>query len=184
MFVWASGNGGRNGDDCGADGYVSHHNVISIGSINHVGKSTYFDEQCPSTLAVAYTGGPHSSSGNEQKLPIGIVATDVNGKCTTRFFGTSGAAPVAAGALALVLEANPQLTYRDVMHIVAETARIPTLTETDGWTINGAGYHVNDRFGFGVLDVGQMVALAQNWTNVQARSEYYKEYTGDPRCVQ
>ncbi|CAF2545866.1 unnamed protein product [Rotaria sp. Silwood2] len=181
IFVWASGNGGGAGDDCGADGYVSHHNVISIGSINHLGKSTQFSEFCPSTMAVAYTGGQHSKSSSEQQLSIGVVAADVGGKCTTSFFGTSGAAPVAAGAFALVFEANSELTYRDLMHIIARTARIPNLSETDDWIINGAGYHVNDKFGFGVLDVGQMISLAQNWTNVQPRYECYHEYEGGPK---
>jgi subtilisin family serine protease len=177
LFIWASGNGGSEGDDCGADGYVSHQNVISIGSINHRGETTFFDEACPSTIAVVYTGGKHQNSQSEESLSIGVVATDVAGKCTTSFFGTSGAAPVAAGAFALVLETNPQLSYRDVMYIIAQTARIPTLSETDGWIMNGAGYHVNDKFGFGVLDVGQMTALAQNWTNVEQRYECYYEYT-------
>ena len=179
LFVWASGNGGGAGGDCGADGYVSHQNVISIGSINHLGKTTYFGEFCPSTMAVAYTGGRHARTNREPFMPVGVVAADVGGKCTTKFFGTSGAAPVAAGGLALVLEANPELTYRDVMHIIAETARIPNLSETDDWLINGAGFHVSDKFGFGVLDIGQMIALAQNWTNVNPRYQCYHEYTGE-----
>jgi subtilisin family serine protease len=178
LFVWASGNGGAAGDDCGADGYASHQNVLSIGSVNHVGETPYFSEFCPSTLAVAYTGGRHKAFGDESIIPVGVVAADVGGKCTTSFFGTSAAAPVAAGVFALVLEANPELSYRDVMHITARTARIPNLSETEGWTINGAGYHVNDRYGFGVLDVGQMTALAQNWTNVPQRYECYHEYSG------
>ncbi|CAF3842179.1 unnamed protein product [Rotaria magnacalcarata] len=178
LFVWASGNGGTAGDDCGADGYVSHPNVISIGSINHLGKTTYFGEFCPSTMAVAYTGGRHARSIREPFISVGVVAADVGGKCTTKFFGTSGAAPVAAGGLALVLEANPELSYRDVMHIIAETARIPNLSETDDWIINGAGFHVSDKFGFGVLDVGQMIGLAQNWTNVNPRYDCYHEYKG------
>ncbi|CAF4594129.1 unnamed protein product [Rotaria sp. Silwood1] len=181
IFVWASGNGGAAEDDCGADGYVSHQNVISIGSINHLGESTRFSEFCPSTMAVAYTGGQHSGSPGESTLPIGVVAADVGGKCTTSFFGTSGAAPVAAGAFALVFEANPELGYRDLMYIIAQTARIPSLSEIDDWIINGAGYHVSDRFGFGVLDVGQMTSLAQNWTNVQPRYECYHEYEGGHR---
>jgi furin len=143
-----------------------------------LGKTTYFGEFCPSTMAVAYTGGRHARSSREQFIPVGVVAADVGGKCTTKFFGTSGAAPVAAGGLALVLEANPELTYRDIMHIIAETARIPNLSETDDWMINGAGFHVSDKFGFGVLDVGQMIALAQNWTNVNPRYDCYHEYKG------
>jgi subtilisin family serine protease len=131
-------------------------------------------------MAVVYTGGRHKAVGREENLPVGIVAADVGGKCTTSFFGTSAAAPVAAGVFALVLEANPELTYRDLMYIIARTARIPTLDETDDWVINGAGYHVSDKFGFGVLDAGQMAALAQNWTLVQQRYECYFEHP-DPR---
>lgn len=181
LYVWACGNGRTVDDNCGADGYASHHNVISIGSINHLGESAYFSEFCASTMAVAYTGGRHTKWAEEDVLAIGVVTSDVGGKCTTSFFGTSAAAPVAAGAFALVLEANPNLSYRDVMHIVARTARIPSLSETDGWIINGAGYHVNNKFGFGVLDAGQMVGLAQNWTNVQERYDCYHEFTGGIR---
>ena len=34
------------------------------------------------------------------------VTTDIHGKCTLEFQGTSSAAPMAAGAFALVLEAK------------------------------------------------------------------------------
>lgn len=109
-------------------------------------------------------------------MPIAVVTPEVLNKCKTDFYGTSGAAPVAAGIFALVLEANPELTYRDVMHIIARTSRIPSLAEADDWFINGAGYHVSHKFGFGTLDAGQMVAVAQNWTNVQPRYECYNEH--------
>lgn len=49
---WASGNGGNNGDDCGADGYVGSIHTISVGSINDMGESVYFMEKCASTMAV------------------------------------------------------------------------------------------------------------------------------------
>ena len=34
------------------------------------------------------------------------------------FRGTSAAAPIAAGAVALALQANPCLTWRDVQHLI------------------------------------------------------------------
>ena len=58
------------------------------------------------------------------------------------------------------------LTWRDVQNIVVETSRIPN-AEEDGWTVNGGGYHVNHRFGFGALDCGRMVEAAQGWIGVQ-----------------
>ncbi len=62
---------------------------------------------------------------------------------------------------------SPKLTWRDVQHIIVEAARIPSAAPDDNlWTENGAGFHVNPHFGFGVMDCGKMVELAQNWTNV------------------
>lgn len=60
---------------------------------------------------------------------------------------------------------SPNLTWRDLQHIVVKTAKIPN-TEEQGWTINGAGYHINDRFGYGALDTAQMIQEAQTWSNV------------------
>ena len=52
-----------------------------------------------------------------------------------------------------------------MQHLIAETARVPN-PEEGGWTYNGAGYHVNHRFGFGAINCGGMVALALMWKEV------------------
>jgi subtilisin family serine protease len=176
IFIWASGNGGGNGDDCSCDGYVSNWNIISIGAVNHHGMMPYFMELCPSTMAVVYSGGRSRESGKEDDPGVRVIASDVRGKCTSTFQGTSSAAPLAAGAIALVLEANPNLTYRDVMHLITKTARIPNIEETDGWIINGANFHVNEKYGFGVLDVSKMIEEAQKWQNVPPREKCVVEY--------
>ncbi|XP_072018312.1 PC3-like endoprotease variant B [Amphiura filiformis] len=173
IFVWASGNGGVK-DDCSGDGYVSNIRSISIGAINDEGLSAYFMESCPSTMGVVISGGPHydrkkrstdnTMRGRDGTLNL-VVTTDLHHKCTERFVGTSASAPLASGVMALILQANPELTWRDVQHIVAEGAMIPNV-EQDGWHINGAGFHVNPMFGFGVLDAGKMVELALTWEMV------------------
>ena len=53
---------------------------------------------------------------------------------TCGFNGTSAAAPVAAGVIALMLEANPNLTIRDIQHILVATSRIDPYDE-DGDTV-------------------------------------------------
>lgn len=46
-----------------------------------------------------------------------------NGKgCTETHTGTSAAAPLAAGMIALMLQVRPCLTWRDVQHLIAFTA--------------------------------------------------------------
>ena len=130
-------------------------------------------------MAVVYSGGQSQVNGDEDDPGVRVVASDVRGKCTTKFQGTSSAAPLAAGALALVLEANPDLTYRDIMHLIAKTSRIPNVEDKEGWFVNGANYHVNERYGFGVLDVARMIQEAQGWKNVNERQKCVVEYEGE-----
>ena len=61
------------------------------------------------------------------------------------------------------------LTWRDVQHIIVQTAKIPN-DEEPGWFLNGAGFHVNDKFGFGAIDCGMMVEMAQDWVSIQDES--------------
>ena len=84
---------------------------------------------------------------------------------TNTFNGTSSSAPLAAGVVALVLQANPDLTWRDVRYVLATSARMNDAFDSD-WTLNGAGYSINHKYGFGVVDAAAAVALAQTWTNV------------------
>ncbi|XP_050390100.2 furin-like protease kpc-1 isoform X1 [Patella vulgata] len=166
IYVWATGNGGAMGDDCSADGYVSSIETLSVGSITDKGRRPYFMENCTSTIAVVPSGG-EEVPGEERRhniTKLKVVTTDINNGCIENFQGTSSAAPLAAGCVALLLQANPNLTWRDVQHIVIQTARIPSID--DSWIINGAGLHVSHKFGYGVMDCGKMVQLAQTWNNV------------------
>lgn len=166
VFVWATGNGGER-DDCNCDGYVSSIYTISVGCINDQGYSTYFSEICPSTMVVIFTGGSHEPPGEKgyDHPPLSIITTDLNGKCNLDFEGTSSAAPLAAGLIALTLEANPNLSWRDIQNLLAETATIPNAEES-GWTINAAGYHINPKFGFGTMNATSMVEAAFKWKPV------------------
>ncbi|XP_052232928.1 PC3-like endoprotease variant B [Dreissena polymorpha] len=164
LYIWATGNGGSDDDHCGADGYVGSIESISVQSLTDHGDKPFFGERCCSTMIAVPTGGEATKKEEMNAMyKIKVVTTDLNGGCVENFEGTSSAAPLASGVYALVLQANPNLTWRDVQHITAKAARIPI--GGDGWTINGAGYHVNDKFGFGMMDATVMVHLAQQWVN-------------------
>lgn len=51
--------------------------------------------------------------------------------CTEGHTGTSAAAPLAAGMVALMLQVRPCLTWRDVQHIIAFTATKVGLMKRD-----------------------------------------------------
>lgn len=69
-----------------------------------------------------------------------IATTDLRHKCTKSHTATSAAAPIAAGIIALALEANKELTWRDVMFIVALSAR-PKRERSKDFFKNGAGFY-------------------------------------------
>ena len=55
IWVWASGNGGRNGDSCAADGYASSMYTIAVGSADANGNQAYYDENCSGKMAVTFS---------------------------------------------------------------------------------------------------------------------------------
>ena len=101
-----------------------------------------------------------------------------DGDYTALMNGSSAAAPNVSGAIALLLDVSPELTWRDVKHILATTARridadieqvdaafgLSTRTVRLPWTRNTAGYHFHDWYGFGALDVDAALALAHSYT--------------------
>ncbi len=105
-------------------------------------------------------------------------ANSNNNNCnyTSTFNGTSSAAPVASGVAALILEANSNLSWRDVRHIMATTAKkidagftpievtngAETFIAEPGWLTNDAGYHFHNWYGFGMVDATAAVAMAKN----------------------
>src|SRR5215213_7616651 len=83
--------------------------------------------------------------------------------------GTSFAAPIVSGVVAMMLEANPDLGYHDVQEILAMSARTIDAA-SPGWATNGAtnwnggGHYVSHDFGFGLVDAHAAVRLAETWT--------------------
>lgn len=130
IFVWASGNGGRDHDNCNCDGYTNSIWTLSISSATENGLVPWYSEACSSTLATTYSSG---ATGEKQ-----VVTTDLHHHCTSSHTGTSASAPLAAGICALALEANRDLTWRDMQHIVVRTAKPANLQAPD-WVVNGVG---------------------------------------------
>lgn len=89
--------------------------------------------------------------------------------CTVEHTGTSASAPLAAGIVALAMEANPALTWRDMQYLVILTSRPEPLDKEAGWILNGSKRKVSHKFGYGLMDAGGMVNLAEKWTTVPAQ---------------
>jgi subtilisin family serine protease len=159
MYVWSGGNGKEALDNVNYDGYANSRYTVAVAAIDQYGRQSYYSEPGSSLLISAY------SSGNKN----GIITTDLigtdgysQGDYTNNFGGTSSAASLVSGVIALVLEANPSLTWRDVQKILIDTARKNDPGDGD-WKLNGGGYWVNHKYGFGVIDADSAVELAKSW---------------------
>lgn len=165
IYVWASGDGGQE-DDCNCDGYAASMWTISINSATNDGQTAGYDESCSSTIASTF------SNGKSTLRDAGVATTDLYNNCTTTHSGTSAAAPEAAGIFALALEANGNLTWRDMQHLTVLTSKRNRLFDPylkHFWQFNGAGLEFNHLFGYGVLDAGAMVQLANRWKPLPER---------------
>jgi len=160
IFVWASGNGGRYSDNCNCDGYTNNIYTISISSTSERENIPWYSEPCASTLASTY-----SSGASDEKQ---IITTDLRGMCTKKHTGTSASAPLAAGIIALALEANPELTWRDVQHILVRTSEKHQLNTKD-WKVNSMGRWFSNRYGYGLMNAGRIVETALTWRNVPSQ---------------
>jgi subtilisin-like proprotein convertase family protein len=171
VVVQSAGNGYDYGDDTNLHNFQNSRYIVTVGAVDASGTSSYFSTTGASILVAAPGGAGH---GNYES----ILTTDragAAGASTTNYAfvdGTSFAAPLVSGIVALMLEVNPHLGYRDVQQILAYTAQ-QSGSPTD-WTANGAhdwnggGLLYDDAVqatGFGVVDALGAVRLAAAWDN-------------------
>ncbi|XP_075437808.1 LOW QUALITY PROTEIN: proprotein convertase subtilisin/kexin type 7 [Ascaphus truei] len=176
IFVVASGNGGQYHDNY--DGYANSIYTVTIGAVNEVGKMPFYAEECASMLAVTFSSG--------DRMMRSIVTSDWDLQkgtgCTEGHTGTSAAAPIAAGMIALMLQVRPCLTWRDVQHIIVFTA---TKYEDHhaAWETNGAGFSHSHQHGFGLLNAWRLTNAAKIWESVPYLASYLSPVFKENRKV-
>ena len=169
VVVQSSGNSYGYGDDTNLHNFQNSRYIVTVASTDYFGNISYFSTNGASILVSAPGGGGGRNYDS-------ILTTDRTGaggynSSNTAFQdGTSFSAPVVSGVVALMLQANPNLGYRDVQQILAYTAH--RITNSDvSWTYNaatgwnGGGLHIdqNQKSGFGQVDALAAVRLAQAW---------------------
>lgn len=142
-------------------GLTSSPFTIAVGGYDQSGRDASFSTPGAAVLVA----GP---AVNIQTTDLsGSAGFNSGGDYITKS-GTSYAAPAVAGAVALMLEANPNLGYRDVQEILTLSSQFGDPGDPN-WMINGAGdwngggRHVSDELGFGTLDAHNAVRLAETW---------------------
>jgi subtilisin family serine protease len=134
---------------------------------------------------------------NDFENPDSAIGKALNPDCkyTSVMNGTSSATPTVSGVVALMLEANPNLTWRDVRTILMKTARridasrvasaVPLTTgelyvSEPAWTRNAAGLWFDHWYGFGLVDAAAAVSMARNYTSYLTGPMLLAEFGSTP----
>ncbi len=184
IMVFGAGNDRASGYDSGLSILTANPYTITVGAVNRIadvgtasGSDKPFSQRGTNILV--------SAPGSNIRTTSTMVQTSdgtVLGSPTTDSQGTSLAAPIVSGVVALMLQANPELTYRDVQTILALTAKKDFGTgavtgtnwmsnKADDW--NGAeGMHFSSDYGFGMVDADAAVRMAESWVSEQGHDAY------------
>jgi subtilisin-like proprotein convertase family protein len=161
LHVWAGGNGREESDNSNYDGYANSIYTIAIAALENFGQQASFSEPGANLVVTAPSDGGSRDIATTALMGQGDVPG--NSDYTQTFGGTSAACPIAAGVVALMIDANPNLGWRDVQEILISTARQIDAADSD-WSANSAGFTFNHKYGAGLIDAEAAVAAAQAWT--------------------
>ena len=165
FYVFSAGNGHRIGSHANLSELLTHRGVTAVCAVNDSDVRASYSEVGANLWICAPSGEATLSEYRE------IITTENYDRYNYLADGTSMSAPIVSGVAALMRDANPELTWRDLKLILAASARKNDPANA-GWLTgapkyraeqNTDTYHFNHRYGFGVVDAQAAVTLAKNW---------------------
>ena len=174
IVIAAAGNGGRL-DDSNRDGYANQLGVFAVGAVDHRGQPPSFAEPGANILVSAPSMSLLERNTGQAEIwttdivgPRGLEGSSRSSNDDYAAFagGTSAAAPMVSGVVALMLQANTLLTWRDVRWLLAKTARPSDLgtisPEPSPMTMHG--FH--PLVGFGRVHAADAVKAARGFVGL------------------
>lgn len=167
------------------NGFGVHPDVITVSACTSLGKKAAYSNWGAEVFvsAPSSNGAPHIWLRQVGLVPtappikgalrgLGVLTCDRTGSAgydprdfTQNFGGTSSAAPVVAGVVALMLSANPQLTLMEIKEILRQTA--DKIVDPDPDPQLGLSYGTYEHqghsfwFGYGKVNAFRAVRAAQ-----------------------
>jgi len=157
IYVMAAGNNFMKGDNVNFQGWQNSIFTISVAAVALDGKHASYSSAGAAVLI--------SAPGGETKINNGEMVSALwgdSGDCGIAGQGTSFSTPIVSGVVALMLESNRDLTWRDVQHILVATANSSQLDDKT-FVTNGAGFRHSDLYGFGIVNAKRAVQLSKGW---------------------
>ena len=166
LYSFAGGNDHQIGANSNLNEYANHYAVTAVCGTSEIGTRKATSEMGANLWVCA-------PAGDYEDAQIGIVTTENYDRYIYGLSGTSAATAIVSGVAALMRQANPNLTWRDLKLILAASARKNDPTNP-GWqdgafrygsTSAADRYHFNHEYGFGVVDAKAAVDMAKGWSN-------------------
>jgi len=155
VIIFSAGN---DGSDLALNGYASHPGVVAVGACNCHGKHPSYSGWGDALWCVFPSNDPHDPIGASMTyLTTAPVGSLLDGEAfyTTRFGFTSAACAAVAGICALIVSANPNLTWAQVKGVLRDSCE---KIDHEGGTYDALGH--SPLYGYGRPDVARAVELA------------------------
>jgi subtilisin-like proprotein convertase family protein len=189
--VKSAGNGGKDGIGLDGNGNAEDASrfTVSVGALDKVGQVTSYSNHGAHILVSAPAG---YSAGGQGTVTTDLMGKGVgyngllNGDYTNSFDGTSAAGPITAGVVALMLDTNANLGWRDVQNILSYSA-IGTgslytgnrTNESESWNWkwngadnwNGGGLHYSEDYGYGLVNAYTAGRFSEVWSMLHDASQ-------------
>ena len=173
VMVFANGNDRWEGRDGNQANMSNDRHGVAVAALNDDGTVTYYSSPGANLLVGAAVDRDGGFAGSDKSWTTTLTG---NESYTDEFNGTSAAAPAVSSVIALMMEANPDLGYRDVREILALSAKrtgeigpynLNPWIENNAGNWNGGGMHFSQDYGFGMVDGLAAVRLAESWDRQQ-----------------
>ena len=180
--VMIRGAGNHRAQDWSAadDGYSNDPRVLTVGAVGPTGRVHSFSNMGACVLCAGLIGrGVYSTDrmgAFGENRDSSADDPEVGSYHSLEYLGNSYTLPQIAGLVALILNVNPDLTYRDVQQVFIHASRHFDFADPFLQS-NAAGYLFTHNTGYGVPDAGTAVRLAKRWVN--ARPLIKKTYQGN-----
>ncbi|XP_053380570.1 furin-1-like [Mercenaria mercenaria] len=158
--------------------YGGEEGRMGLGTIYVVPAGPVGNELANNIYTIAVNGiGVNGSIHNDSKLCASVITSGLadgsnisarymltttrNNNCVTSFKGVSPATAQIAAIIGLALEANPNLTLRDIQHLLIQSSEYVGKVEKRNLIKNGAGRLFHKVLGYGLLNATKLVVLAE-----------------------
>ncbi len=170
VMIRVSGNERARNWSAADDGYSNDPRVLTVGTVGLVGRVLNFSNMGACVLCAGLISKGVYSTDRMSALGWNRESSDddpeVGSYYALKHLGNSYTLPQIAGLVALILSANPDLTYRDVQQVIIHASRHYDFADPFLQS-NASGYPFSLNTGYGVPDAGAAVRLAKRWTNVR-----------------